>query len=108
MTQAKYIAKCTAYAARCISEGKTNRRSFDRCFEDGKEIADAVVMRLVHKALNPPPVAITEFGKSYAMNSPEYKAIVKYRNWERFAYNMKAQGWLDNWLPFYEQHMKGL
>ena len=101
----KTISKYTAYAAQCIMEGKTDRRSFDNCFENGKEVADAVVVRLVHKALNPPPKAEIVYGKAYSFTSPEYKAAVKYRNWERFRHNMEAQGWLKNWLPFYEQQI---
>lgn len=95
------ISRYTAYAAKCIASGQTNRRSFDRCFEDGKEIADAVVVKLVHKALNPPPHAETVIGKSYAIDGEEYKAIKRYRNWEQFSRRMQEDGWLSNWLPFY-------
>ena len=107
MTRNQTISKYTAYAAECISKGQTNRRSFDNCFENGKEIADAVVLKLVHKALNPPPKADTVIGKSYDMNGAEYKAIVKYRNWERFNFRMREDGWLANWMPFYEANKQG-
>ncbi len=102
MTRNQTISKYTAYAASCIASGQTNRRSFDNCFENGKEIADAVVIKLVHKALSPPPYAETVIGKSYAMDGEEYKAIKRYRNWEQFSRRMKEDKWLENWMPFYE------
>lgn len=96
------ISRAVNYAAKCIADRQTNRRSFDNCFENGKERADAIVIKLVHKALNPPPFVELVIGRSYALDCEEYKAGKRYRNWEKFNYHMREDGWLKNWLPFYE------
>lgn len=95
------VSKDTNYAITCIINRTTNRRSFDNCFENGEERADQIVKNIMFKALNPPTKVIMEIGKSYFLDSAEYKAIKKYQRWERLVLGLKEGGFWNSWLHFY-------
>lgn len=93
------------YATSCLIKSHSpNTRSFDNCFEMGD--GDEVVRHVMKRATETIPLAekaeAMVYSEGLAINSPEYKALMKKRKQDKLVANLKRGGFWNKWVEFTE------